>query len=76
MKVRVNLTLDKGILTKIKRLAHQRKTSVSQIVESYLEKITKKESNHSILDIVEKLPKPTLPDNLDLKRYYYEDKLR
>ncbi|MEM9858865.1 MAG: DUF6364 family protein [Bacteroidota bacterium] len=76
MKSRVNLTLDKRILVKIKFLAKQRKTSVSQIVESYLEKVVKKESDQSIIEIIEKLPKPSLPDQVDLKEAYYENKLR
>ncbi len=76
MKARINLTLDRNILAQIKILAEQKKTSVSSIVESYLAKIIKKEKEQSVLDIISNLEKPSIPDDLDLKRAYYEDKLK
>jgi hypothetical protein len=36
MKVKLNLTIDDGLLTRIKRYAADKKTSVSELVEDYL----------------------------------------
>ena len=40
MKQRINLTLDAQLITRAKRLAHQKNTSVSSLVEKGLKAIT------------------------------------
>ncbi len=76
MKARVNLTLDRDILSQVRILAEKRKTSVSHIVESYLRSIIKKQRGQSVIDIVEGLKKPDLPEDLDLKEAYYKKHLK
>jgi hypothetical protein len=73
MKTRLNLTIDEGLLEKIKRYAEQRKTSISVLVENYFKNLTKPTQRKTIVDLVDKLEKPPLPATKDLKKSFYED---
>ena len=44
MKRRINLTIDAQLIARTKRLAHQRKTSISQLVETGLRAIHPEEN--------------------------------
>lgn len=73
MKVRLNLTIDGSVLDRIKRYAISRQTSVSELVEDYFKNLTKPAKRETIIDLIEKLDKPSLPVARDLKKAYYED---
>ena len=73
MKTRVNLTIDETLLNKIKRYALKKKVSVSELVESHFKNLTRSARHETIIDIVDRLPKPAIPEDSDLKEGYYED---
>lgn len=72
MKARLNLTIDEGLLEKVKRYAASRKSSVSELVESYFESFVQPPKAKRIADLVEELPKPDLRVDGDLKKQYLE----
>jgi len=73
MKARLNLTIDNQLLDQMKRYASKQETSVSELVESYFKTLTKKTKNKNILDLVEKLEKPAIDTNADLKALFYKE---
>lgn len=73
MKARLNLTIDEGLLDKVRVYAEKKQKSISQIVEEYFSKITKEPKKESIIDLIESLPKPNIDQNVDLKKTYYEE---
>lgn len=73
MKTRLNLTIDETLLERIKRYAAIRQTSVSELVEAYFKNLTKPKSSKTIIDLVDKLDKPSIPQGKDLKKSFYED---
>ena len=73
MKARLNLTIDAGILNKVKVYAERKQSSVSQLVEEYFSKIIKESKKESIIDLIESLPKPHIDPNADLKKAFYEE---
>jgi hypothetical protein len=73
MKVRVNLTIEDNLLTRIKRYAANKKMSVSELVESYFKDLTKPNRKQNILEMVDKLEKPAIGGGKDLKKEFYEN---
>lgn len=73
MKNRLNITVDENLLRKAKRYAAQRQTSLSQLIEAYLESLTRKPAKENIVTLVEKLRKPAIAAETDLKKQYYEE---
>lgn len=73
MKARLNLTIDKTLLARIKSYSEDKKISISELVEQYFYSISKPVKRQNIIDMVEKLNPPALDDNLDLKKEFYED---
>jgi Family of unknown function (DUF6364) len=74
MKARLNLTIDKQIVEKMKQHARQRKMSLSQLVEQYFQSLITTRKRKSIRDIMDQLPKPKLPLDIDYRKEYYEAK--
>ncbi|UJP66426.1 DUF6364 family protein [Mongoliitalea daihaiensis] len=80
MKKRLNITIDKDTLTKIKRYADEHDLSVSSIVEEHFEallKPTQKQKNQSsLIALANSLPptKITFPTEIDWKKNYQEAK--
>ncbi len=74
MKSRVNLTIDEALIDKVKSYAALQHTSVSELVETYFEQLTKPVGRKNILELVEQLPGYSIDDKLDLKKLYYEEK--
>lgn len=64
MKVRINLTIEGQLLSKVKRYAASKKTSVSELVEDFFKKVAKPSKRKTIIELLEKLG----PHGLDLKR--------
>ncbi|WP_036604040.1 DUF6364 family protein [Olivibacter sitiensis] len=73
MKARLNLTIDEGLLKRVKNYAASKKSSVSELVENYFKTFAQVSTNKSIIDIVEELPKPKMTATGDLKKKYTED---
>lgn len=73
MKSRLNLTIENSLLEDIKSYAVKNKRSVSDLVESYFKKVTRPSKRKNIIDLVEKLEKPIINDNADLKDLYYKE---
>lgn len=76
MKARLNLTIDKTLLARIKSYSEDKKISISELVEQYFYSISKPTRGQNIIDMVEKLSPPALDVNLDLKKEFYEDQAR
>ncbi len=76
MKTRVNLTIEKSVLEDTKLYAETNGTSVSELVEDYLKNITKsfRHKKKSVIDLIEKLPKPQLDEHIDYKEFYYKER--
>lgn len=73
MKAKLNLTIDDSLLAKIKRYAASRKVSVSELVETYFNTLTKASKKQNIVELMDSIQKPSvkLPENL--KTAYYEE---
>lgn len=82
MKTKLTLRLDKDVIERAKIHAHNHKVSLSKMIESYLESITKQnvETKTSISPLVESLSGVIdLPSEFDYKkeyRDYLEDKYK
>lgn len=73
MKERLNLTIDKGLLDAMKAYAARKEMSVSELVETYIRKVTRPAQRKSILDLVDQLKKPSLDSKADLKELFYKE---
>ncbi len=74
MKAKLNLTIEQDILDQMKQHAARQKRSISEIVEDYFRVITMPKKRESFVELVRSLKKPDIPDDLDLKKEYYEAK--
>lgn len=73
MKARLNLTIEDSLLENVKSYAVKQKRSVSELVEGYFKTLTKPSKRKNILDLVEKLDKPVIAEEGDLKDLYYKE---
>ena len=75
MKTRLNLTIDEGLLKKVKAYAYKHDESISSLVEEYFETLVKKTKRKSIIDLIEELRKPKidLPKDFDFVKEYYKE---
>ena len=73
MKVRINLTIEEHLLSKVKRYAARKRTSVSGLVEDYFKKVAQPAKRKTIIDLLELLETPRLDPKKDLKKDFYED---
>lgn len=76
MKARLNLTIDNALLENVKGYAVKQQISVSELVESYFKIVTKPSKRKNIISMVEKLEKPGIDANADLKDLYYQNKAK
>jgi hypothetical protein len=77
MKAKLNLTIEKEVLSKVKQYASDHDLSVSQIVEDYFETLYKPKKKESLVEFIDKLHKLNKPDidpDRDLIKEYYEAK--
>ena len=74
MKTHVNLSIEKDLVKQIKAYAQKHQTSVSDLVEAYFSKVVRSPKRPSVLERIEALPKPNIPDDLDLKEAYYQQR--
>ena len=73
MKARLNLTIDEQLLLEVKKFAAKNDNSISELVTDFFIKISKPVKQKNIIDLVEKLEKPTIADGADLKDCYYKE---
>ncbi|HCN83996.1 MAG TPA: hypothetical protein DIT07_10315 [Sphingobacteriaceae bacterium] len=76
MKAKLNLTIEQELLSKIKAYASNHDTSVSQIVEDYFEVLSRPKKKESFVEFIDKLPKPQIDPNRNLRKEYYEAKAK
>ena len=76
MKTRVNLTIEESVLRDTKLFAEKQGTSVSEIVEEYLRKITKPVKRKTIFDMIEELKPADIDPKADLKELYYQERAK
>lgn len=72
MDTKLTIKLDDDVITRAKRYAKHRKTSLSKMIESYLDSVTKPDSRKiEITPLVKSLSGViTLPDDYDYKKDY------
>jgi Family of unknown function (DUF6364) len=72
MDTKLTIKLDDDVISRAKRYAKHRKTSLSKMIESYLDSVTKPNSKKiEITPLVKSLSGViTLPDNYDYKKDY------
>lgn len=71
MKTRLNLTVEETLLDRIKKYASKKNTSISELVESYFKSVLRPTRRNNIIDMVEKLTKPDISEDVDLKKEFY-----
>ncbi len=78
MKARLNLTIDERLLISVKKFAQKNDTNVSELVEQFFKKILAPTpvKKTTIIDMVEKLEKPYISPDTDLKALYYKEQGR
>ena len=74
MKTHVNLSIEKDLVEQMKVYAEKHQTSVSDLVETYFSKVVRSPKRPSIIDRIEALQKPDIPDDMDLKEAYYQQR--
>lgn len=81
MKTKLTLNIDDKIVARAKRISAQRKTSLSSLVEEYLDRISKSNSHKnttksepSLLERIRKYTKNAkpLPEDFDYKKAMHE----
>jgi hypothetical protein len=73
MKSRLNITVEEDLLNRAKVYAEQHQTSLSHLIETYLERLTKKPTKENVITLVRNLKKPEIALDIDLKKQYYEE---
>jgi hypothetical protein len=73
MKSRLNITIDEKLIKRVKAYACKNKVSVSELVEDYFRQLVKPAGRLSIIDVVEKMDVPEIPDEVDLVNEYHRD---
>ena len=76
MKTHLNLTIEKDLLSAAKLYAQKNKTSVSELVENHFKTITRPGHRENIITLVEKLDKPVIDPNADLKDIFYSEQAK
>jgi len=79
MKTKVNLTIEKEVLKKMKLYALENQVSVSGMVEDYFRKllIAEQDIKTSLFEMIDNLKlNAEVPADLDYKKEYYEAKAK
>ena len=78
MKQRINITISENVLEKAKQIARKRKSTVSALIESELDRLSRQESGKKLFSqYLRELPAPknNYPENFDFKEAYMEEKI-
>lgn len=73
MKSRLNLTIEENLLESVKNYAVKQQSSVSELVETYFKSVTKPSKRKNILQLVEKLEKPSFTIEGKPSDAYYKE---
>lgn len=73
MKAGLDLTSENCLLENVHYYDLKSQQNVSEPPECYFKNMTKPSGRESILDLVEKLDKPVMPGDGNLKEQYYKD---
>ena len=73
MKARLNLTVDEHLLVSVKKIAEKNNISVSELVTDFFKKLARPAKQKNIIDLVEKLERPSFATDGDLKELYYKE---
>ncbi len=73
MKARLNLTIEEGVLARVKQYAAHKNVSLSELVEEYFSQIATPAPKSDLIDFVKSLPKSDVYDDVDLKKQYFEE---
>lgn len=76
MKTRLTITIECNLLEDVKSYAVKQQKSVSELVEGYFKSVTKPSKRKNILHLIEKIDKPVIADNADLKDLFYKENIR
>jgi len=78
MDAKLTIKLDDDVITRAKKYAKHRKTSLSKMIESYLDSVTKPDSKKiKITPLVKSLSGViSLPDDYDFKKDYTDYLIR
>lgn len=82
MKKRLNITIEKNLLDKIKTYADQHETSISSLVEEHFEALikpkTKLKNGMGLVEYMKSLPKSKIeyPQDYDWKEEYHKAKTK
>jgi Family of unknown function (DUF6364) len=77
MKQRINITISEEVLVKARQIARKRKSTVSALIESELNRLGKQEAGKKLLSAyLRELPAPKndYPEHFDFKKAYMEEK--
>lgn len=74
MKSSLKITIETSLLNAVTKYAAKNKLSVNELVERYFQTITRHSKQKNIIELINKLDKPTINDNADLKELYYKEK--
>ncbi len=73
MKAKLNLTIDNSLLAHIKQYSVSHQISISELVENYFRNLTKASKKTNIVELMDKIERPSLELPEDLKKAYYEE---
>jgi hypothetical protein len=77
MKQRINISISEEVLVKARQIARKRKSTVSALIESELNRLSKlEEGKKPLSEYLRDLPAPknTYPENFDFNKAYIEEK--
>ena len=60
MKAKLNLTIEEDLLVRMKEYAARQKMSISEIVEEYFRTVSSPKDRESFVEMIDKLPKPSI----------------
>ncbi len=74
MKAKLNLTIEQNLLSQMKQYAANQRRSISEIVEDYFRTVSSNKKKESFVEMIDKLPKPSINPDIDLTEEYYKAK--
>lgn len=77
MKQRINITISEEVLVKARQIARKRKSTVSALIESELNRLSRQESGKKLFSAyLRELPEPKndYPEHFDFRKAYMEEK--
>lgn len=77
MKTKLNITIEESLLKRIKKYAGRNHVSLSNLTQTYYERLLNKEKEtESIFEFLKKMKPGNYPENFDFKSEYFNTKGR